>query len=87
MLYGIRGIEESSVYQDALQKGEAKGAVEEAREILIRHGTKKFGPPDEQTKTRISAMVDVNRIQDLIDRVLDVATWDELLADSSNAPE
>ncbi len=83
MLFGIRGIEESSVYQDILQKGEAKGrvegAVEEARKILIRHGSKKFGPPGEQAEARIAALDDVDRLQDLIDGVLDVASWDELL--------
>ncbi len=88
MVLGIRGIEESSVYQDILAKGEAKGEargeakgrVEDAREILIRHGTKKFGPPSEQVKRQVAALSDLERLHDLIDRVLDVANWDELLA-------
>jgi hypothetical protein len=94
MLFGIRGIEESSVYQDIFQKGEvrgraegeARGRVEEARRILIRHGTKKFGPPDEQTKAQIAALADIDRLHDLVDRVLDVASWDELLTESSSEP-
>jgi predicted transposase YdaD len=92
MLFGIRGIEESSVYQRILAqgeargeargeaKGEARGRVEEAREILIRHGTKKFGPPNEQAKARIASLSDLDRLHDLFDRVLEVANWDELLA-------
>jgi predicted transposase YdaD len=79
MLFGIRGLEESSVYQEALRKGEASGSLKEARTILLRHGTKKLGPPDEKIAARISALADVARLQDLIDRVLDVASWDELL--------
>ena len=83
MLYGIRGIEESSVYQGILKKGEAKGRAEEARTILIRHGTKKFGPPDEQAEAQIAAVADIDRLHDLVDRVLDVASWDELLSPPS----
>jgi hypothetical protein len=75
MLFGIRGIEESSVYQDIFQKG----AAEDARKILIRHGTKKFGPPGEQAMAQIAALDDLDRLHDLVDGVLDVATWDELL--------
>lgn len=95
MLFGIRGIEESSVYQDIFRKGEAqgeargeargesrgeaRGRVAEAKKILIRQGTRKFGPPDEATRERIAALDDLDRLDDLADRVLDAATWDELL--------
>jgi predicted transposase YdaD len=82
MILGIPGIEESSVYQGILAKGEArgeaKGRVEDARAILIRHGTKKFGPPNEQARAQIAALSDLDRLHDLVDRVLDVASWDEL---------
>jgi predicted transposase YdaD len=78
MVLGIRGIEESSVYQDIFTKGKAEGRAEgkaegraeQARRILIRYGTKKFGPPDEPTKAQIAALTDLDRLQDLIDRVL-----------------
>ena len=49
MILGIRGIEESTVYQDIFAKGEArgeaKGRVEEAREALLRVGRRKLGEP------------------------------------------
>jgi hypothetical protein len=88
MVLGIQGIEESSVYQGILAKGEAKGEargeakgrVEDAREILIRHGTKKFGPPGEQAMAQMAALDDLDRLHDLVDGVLDVGTWDELLS-------
>src|SRR5262245_30794666 len=83
----IHGIEETPLYQEAYQKGEARGRAEEARKILIRHGTKKFGPPDEQAKAQIAALADLDRLHELVDRILDVASWDELLADSTNEPE
>ena len=87
MLFGIRGIEESSVYQGILKRGEAKGRtegrVEDAREILLRHGRKKLGPPSEKVEAEITALADLNRLHDLTDRILDVSTWDELLSPPS----
>jgi hypothetical protein len=87
MLFGIRGIEESSVYQGILKKGEAKGRVEgrieEAREVLLRQGREKLGPPGEKVEAEITALVDLDRLHDLIDRILHVSTWDELLSHPS----
>ncbi len=88
MLFGIRGIEESSVYQGILKRGEAqgiakgiaKGRIEDARETLLRQGRKKLGPPGEKVEAEITALADLDRLHDLIDRILDVSTWDELLA-------
>ncbi len=84
MLFGIRGIEESSVYQGILRQGETKGriegAVDDAKKILLRHGGKKLGPPSERIETEIAALDNLNLLHDLIDRVFDVSTWDELMA-------
>ena len=87
MILGIPGLEESSVYKGILAKGEAegrakgeaKGRVEEARESLIRHGTRKFGPPNERARAQIAALTDLDRLHDLDDRVPDATNWDELL--------
>jgi predicted transposase YdaD len=92
MVLGIRGIEESWVYQDifakgraegeakGLAEGEAKGRAEEARQALLRQGRKKFGPPSERIEAEITALGDLDRLNELLDRILDVASWDELLA-------
>jgi hypothetical protein len=84
MLFGIRGIEESSVYQGILRKGEAKGraegAVADARQVLLRLGRRKLGPPGEKVEAEITALGDLDRLHDLIDRILDVSSWDELLS-------
>ncbi|MDR3638241.1 MAG: hypothetical protein P4L84_30840 [Isosphaeraceae bacterium] len=96
MLYGIRGIEESSVYQGILRrgeadgkaKGEAKGHADEAREALLRVGRRKLGPPSEDIEAQIAATSDLNRLRELLDRVLDVTSWDELIPPSgSSLPE
>ncbi len=82
MLLGIRGIEESSVYQAILKKGIAEGRTEMAREILIHLGSKKFGPPRKQARARIEGLEDLGRLEALTDRIFDVASWDELLGPS-----
>jgi predicted transposase YdaD len=89
MILGIRGIEESSVYQDIFAQGEAQGrvegrlegALEEAKKTLLRQGLKKLGPPSEAIEARITELVDLERLNDLLDHVLDAATWDQLLSD------
>jgi predicted transposase YdaD len=115
MLFGIRGIEESSVYQWILKNGEAQGIaqglskgiaqgitqgitqgiakgiakgiaegrIEEARELLLRQGRKKLGPPGETFEAEITAVADLDRLHELFDRIPDVSTWDELLSPPS----
>jgi predicted transposase YdaD len=91
MILGIHGVEESSVYQDIFAKGraegeargEARGRAEAARKALLILGRKRLGPPDESVQGRIAAISDLDRLHDLLDRVLEVASWEVLLA----APE
>jgi predicted transposase YdaD len=89
MVLGIRGIEESSVYQDIFAKGAAsgrdegrdEGRIEEARTVLLRQGRRKLGPVSEAVEARITALADLDRLNDLLDRIFDVTTWDDLLAE------
>jgi predicted transposase YdaD len=101
MLFGIRGIEESSVYQGILRRGEAKGRAEgeakgraegraegEAdgiREALLISGRKKLGPPDENAVAKLAEIHDLDRLKLLLERILDVSSWDELLASGEPA--
>jgi predicted transposase YdaD len=88
MISGIRGIEESSVYQDIFAKGKADGLVdgraagriEEARQAVLQVGRKKLGQPDEEVRKRIAAIDNVDRLNALLERILDVSSWDELLS-------
>ena len=63
----------------AAKKGRAEGLAE-AIKMLIKIGTKRFGPPDPAVLERIEAITDLERIEALSDRLLEVASWDELLA-------
>jgi hypothetical protein len=62
------------------------GRAEEARAILIRLGSKRFGEPDDDTEARVAALSNIDRLEDLIDRVFEVASWDGLLAVESKEP-
>lgn len=58
-----------------------EGRLEEKRDVVLRMGKKKFGiaaPPD--VRIVLKSIADVDRLNELIDRVLDVNTWQELLA-------
>jgi len=94
-LLGIRGIEESWVYQDIFAEGEAtgraegwaegraeikaEGAVEQSRNALLRLGRKKLGEPDERVLSLLAALGDLDRLNLLLDALLEAARWDDLL--------
>ena len=83
MILGIRGIEESWVYQDIFAEGKAEGkaegAVEEARNVLLRLGHKKLGEPDERVLSLLAALGDLDRLNLLLEALLEAARWDDLL--------
>jgi hypothetical protein len=80
MILGIHGIEESSVYQGIFNRGRA----EEARDALLRLGTKKLGPPDPRIQAEIATIDDLDRLNGLLERLLDVSGWDELLTSTDS---
>jgi hypothetical protein len=53
--------------------------VEEARGILRRLGTKRFGTPSIQAVRKVNAIEDIDRLEYLIYRLLDLESWDDLL--------
>ncbi len=92
LLKGVRALEESVTYQDILAKGEAKGEAKgraegevigraaEARNYLLRLGRKRFGEPDATTLNVLDSFTDVERLEQLGERLLEVENWAELLA-------
>jgi hypothetical protein len=70
-------MKEFATYQAIIEEGR----VEEARAILLRQGTKRFGPPAPQARAALEAITAIDRLELLSERLLDVESWDELLAD------
>ncbi len=77
---GVQEMEESSTYQLILRKGEARGALQNAQQTLLQLGTRKFKAAPEGARVAIEAITDPERLTALAVRVLDVGSWDELLA-------
>jgi hypothetical protein len=63
-------------YQKILKEGRA----EEAKRILKRQGSRRFGKSDAHIEAAIDAIADLDRLEQLSDRVLEVTGWEELLA-------
>ena len=93
MILDIRGMKESWVYQDILAEGRAEGEAEGAegeargkaegasrrRNALLRLGRKKLGEPDEPVLSLLAALGDLDRLNLLLDALLEAARWDDLL--------
>lgn len=76
-------LEDSTTYQALIREGRERGLVEgrleTARNLLLRQGTKKFGQPTEAVATKLNAIADLGRLEQLADRMLDATGWDDLL--------
>jgi predicted transposase YdaD len=79
LLQGVLGMEESVTYMAIIEKGEARGRLQEARRLILLHGQKRFGPPDDATRAALDAITDIERLEQLHLRVHDVNGWQELL--------
>ncbi len=71
-------MEESTTYQYILEKGLTQGQ----KALLLRQGTKRFGPPSAANVAAFEAMSDAARLESLAERMLDAADWNGLLRDS-----
>jgi predicted transposase YdaD len=83
MILGIRGIEESTVYQGIFAEGEAKGRLNDARKLFLVLATDKLGSPGEQVLDEVNSLADIERLHALARRIRDVSSWEELLASPS----
>jgi predicted transposase YdaD len=84
LMPGIRNLRDSLTYQAIVEEGriegEARGRIAEARDTLFRLGEQRLGRADQQTRARVEAISDLVMLHDLEGRLLNVASWDELLA-------
>jgi predicted transposase YdaD len=87
LLKGIQQMRESSTYQAILQegreegreKGREEGRAEEARRLIVLLGSQRFGEPETAIQQRLSGIADVRRLERLVESLLKVESWDELL--------
>ena len=79
-------MKESVTYQAILEEGEEKGALAKARKFVLRLGGSRFGPPEARVTAALEAITDVERLEELGERLLKVATWQELLPPPPRRP-
>ncbi len=72
---------ESTTYQAILREGRIEGSVAGAQQMLLRQGTKRFGPPEAATVGAIEAIGDLESLECLGEQVLetDLRSWHDLL--------
>ena len=65
--------------EQGIEQGIERGEQREARSVIRRLGTRRFGPPTSEIET---ALEDANqeRLEVLVDRLLEAESWEELLA-------
>lgn len=77
---GVDNMEESATYQAIIAKGAARGKAEEARRMLLLAGKGRLGAPTKAITKRIDAIVSVERLEALAERIYTVESWNDLLA-------
>jgi hypothetical protein len=70
-----------TTYDRGMEQGLEQGRILGARNALLRLGRRMFQEPPPAIVGRIQAMSNADRIDALIDRVLEVESWEELLRD------
>ncbi len=68
-------MQESDTYLAILDEGELK----HARKAVLRLGQKKFGPGGDDVVTAVNGIEDLERLERLLERILDESSWQELL--------
>jgi predicted transposase YdaD len=76
----VEGLAEGRV--EGRAEGFLEGRIEEARQAVLQLGRKKIGQPGESVCAVIATITDIDRLNSLLERILEVASWDELLTSS-----
>ncbi len=80
ILEDVKDIRDLALFQKFIREGEATGRTNGLREAISRQGRKKFGTPTAAHEAALTAITDLTRLEALSEKLLDVATWDDLLA-------
>ena len=84
-------MKESTTYQAILAegeaegkiKGEAEGRIKEAKSLLLRVGTRRFGYPPTHVALQIDSIADLANLEMLHEQIVEASSWEALLAAAS----
>ncbi len=68
--------------QEGQIEGRQEGQIEGIRAAILRVGTRRFGQPPADVEKVLSTTVNLTALQNLLDRVLDVQSWQDVLRDA-----
>jgi hypothetical protein len=74
-------LKESSFSRPYYEEGEKRGELSGAKKVLIRLGQARFGRLDKATRAKINSIDDMERLEALCVKLLNAASWIDLLAD------
>ncbi|MGO8750078.1 MAG: hypothetical protein ACLQNE_29380 [Thermoguttaceae bacterium] len=80
LLQGVHGMKESVTYQAIIEEGEVKGMLRARQDDLLQLGRRRFGPAVTEIETALRGIADRDRLARMIGALLDVSSWEELLA-------
>jgi predicted transposase YdaD len=92
LMKGVRNMKDSVTYQmiieegigqgieKGIEKGIEQGRVSEAKAILLKIASRRFGPPPADVAAQLEGVSDLRFVESLIDRTDLVSGWKELLA-------
>jgi hypothetical protein len=75
LLQEVLTMEESVTYQGIIRRGKVEGE----RQALLRLGRKHFGDPPAEVVAALDAIQEIQKLEELLLRVEEVASWPELL--------
>jgi hypothetical protein len=76
IFHKVLSMHESSTYVAILEEGAAK----QSHKLLLKQGQKRFGEPTVAQAERLKGIEDLDRLERLAVRLLEVGSWDDLLA-------
>ena len=68
-----------TIAQGLFEEGRREGFLEGMLLELRQLGDKRFGPPSEQHLAALNALTDLDQLDRMADRLIDVHSWEELL--------
>jgi predicted transposase YdaD len=86
LLRGVVEMKDSVTYQAILDEGRVEGRIEGQlageRRVILRQGKRRFGVPSPAHRAMLERISSLERLEALSVRLLEVESWEELLAET-----
>ncbi len=69
-----------AILEEGREEGERLGRMRELHRVILRLGRVRFGEVDESIRQQIEGIRNIDRLEDLTERLVMVSSWDELMA-------